>query len=300
MKNKKIISVGVLLSLFMMVRTCGQMTTQVSVRDEKGNPVEGAEVRFSYARPQGYESVSKLTNAEGFVKDTGKTNFHLNVRVEKVGFYQATYAKSNKGTNLEKNQNHNLNVALKKKINPIPLYVKKTFLKAPEERAKLGYDFEAGDWVKPHGKGKVFDIIIYSSSDRKSGVDYDYKFNITFPNPLDGLQSFGSDWVSELRSYHDAPLEGYEPKLNLHWWRKPDSNGEQGNQKDGNQNYWLRVRSKVDEEGNLISAHYIKIYGDFPDIQYYFNPTPNDRNLEFDPQKNLFKNLPYDQKVNQP
>jgi hypothetical protein len=157
MKNKKIISVGVLLSIFMMVRACGQMTTQVSVKDEQGNPIEGAEVRFSYARPQGYESVSKLTNAEGLVKDTGKTNFHLNVRAEKAGFYQATYAKSNKGTNLEKNQNHNLEVTFKKKINPIPLYGKKAYLKSPQKGERVGYDFEAGDWVKPHGIGKTAD-----------------------------------------------------------------------------------------------------------------------------------------------
>jgi hypothetical protein len=33
MKNKKIISVGVIFTLFMTLRACGHMTTQVSVKD---------------------------------------------------------------------------------------------------------------------------------------------------------------------------------------------------------------------------------------------------------------------------
>ncbi len=33
---------------------------------------------------------------------------------------------------------------------------------------------------------------------------------------------------------------------------------------------------------------------------YYFNPVPNDRNLEFDPGQNLFKNLEFDEQVHVP
>lgn len=300
MKNKKIISLGFLLVLFMMVRACGQNTTKVTVVDHEGQPIEGVVVKFIYARVGNPKIKSTKTDEKGETQDVDEINYHLKLWVTKEGYYKTAYSKTNNGTHLEKNQNHDLTVSLKKVVNPIALFAKKTFLKHPKEGENVGYDFEVGDWVTPHGKGKKIDIIIYSSSDRKSSANYDYKFKVTFPNPLDGLLSFRSDWVSELRSLHCAPINGYRPKLDLHWWRKPDSNGGQGNQKNQKQNYWVRVRSKVDEEGNLISAHYVKIYGDFPDIQYYFNPTPNDRNLEFDPHKNLFKNLPYDQKVNQP
>lgn len=40
--------------------------------------------------------------------------------------------------------------------------------------------------------------------------------------------------------------------------------------------------------GNIISAQYGKIYGDFLAFTYYLNPSPNDRNVEFDPDQNLF------------
>ena len=51
--------------------------------------------------------------------------------------------------------------------------------------------------------------------------------------------------------------------------------------------------------GTLLSALYGKIYGDFSQnighgniyFNYYLNPEPNSRNMEFNTQSNLFKNL---------
>ena len=48
----------------------------------------------------------------------------------------------------------------------------------------------------------------------------------------------------------------------------------------------FRTRTRIDETGNLISAHYGKIYGlwEFADMirvrDMFFNMTPNDINLE--------------------
>ena len=52
-------------------------------------------------------------------------------------------------------------------------------------------------------------------------------------------------------------------------------------------NYFFRVRTVLDEHGNVKSALYGKIYGDFMQFTYYLNPTPNDHNIEFDPPRNL-------------
>ena len=71
---------------------------------------------------------------------------------------------------------------------------------------------------------------------------------------------------------------------------------------DKNRCYYFRIRSKFDDKGNLIEAYYGKVYGDFKigahiDIGldvvkflYYLNPTPNDRNLEWDMKTNLCPN----------
>jgi hypothetical protein len=60
------------------------------------------------------------------------------------------------------------------------------------------------------------------------------------------------------------------------------------------------VRTVLDEMGNIKSAHYGKIYGDFMQFKYYLNPTPNDRNIEFDPKRNLLKNLKAMEQVREP
>jgi hypothetical protein len=70
--------------------------------------------------------------------------------------------------------------------------------------------------------------------------------------------------------------------------------------RDVHHNYYFRVRTKLDENGNVVSARYGKIYGDFMQFSYYLNPTPNDRNVEFDPKQNLITSLKFDEGVSQP
>src|SRR5204863_9024831 len=64
--------------------------------------------------------------------------------------------------------------------------------------------------------------------------------------------------------------------------------------------YFFRIRTSVHASGKIVSANYGKIYGDFMDFTYYLNPTPNDRNIEFDPKRNLFTNLKANERVTQP
>ena len=63
------------------------------------------------------------------------------------------------------------------------------------------------------------------------------------------------------------------------------------------QNYFFRVRT-VKKDKKIISAHYGKIDRDIEfwgneklRFTYYLNPTPLDRNMEFDPKRNLLKGL---------
>ena len=67
-----------------------------------------------------------------------------------------------------------------------------------------------------------------------------------------------------------------------------------------NRNYFFRVRTVKNDEGNIVSAYYGKIYGDFMQFSYYLNPTPNDRNIEFDPKQNLISSLDALEQVSAP
>ena len=71
---------------------------------------------------------------------------------------------------------------------------------------------------------------------------------------------------------------------------------------DENRCYTFRIRSRYDGNGKLAEARYGKIYGDFKfeghldrgiiavRFLYYLNPTPLDRNLEWDMKTNLCPN----------
>ena len=72
-------------------------------------------------------------------------------------------------------------------------------------------------------------------------------------------------------------------------------------------NYFFRVRTVLNKAGEVESALYGKIHGDFSldhngvfGFSYYLNPTPNDRNLEFDTRQNLFTKLRPEEWVSQP
>ena len=74
----------------------------------------------------------------------------------------------------------------------------------------------------------------------------------------------------------------------------------------------FRIRTVLDDMGNIVSARYGKIYGPIEygesdtnpggkvRFTYYLNPTPNDRNVEFDPERNLFTDLKSSEEVWKP
>ena len=112
---------------------------------------------------------------------------------------------------------------------------------------------------------------------------------MTFPNPDDGIQEFHVPYKvtegSALRSPHEAPENGYQPEL-----IRTSANS------DENRCYFFRVKS-ASANGPL----YGKMYGDPMNFCYYLNPTPNSRNVEFDPKKNLIKNFRlFAERVNTP
>ena len=115
---------------------------------------------------------------------------------------------------------------------------------------------------------------------------------VAFEAPIEREQK------SQFRSAYQAPEKGYLRSLTHEWVRKP--NKPDVNTRKRTRNYYIRVRTKLDEKGNVISAHYGKIYGDFMNFTHYLNPTPNDRNVEFDPKKNLIDTGRRGDKVHDP
>jgi hypothetical protein len=271
-----------------------QWTATVKVIGEDGNPISGVDVSAQYdvPRPQGSDTptfalVKGVTDDNGmFIASHTDSSWNLGIIVEKPGYY--TIHTGYEFYFDDKRRHPSFTLTLKKIVNPIPMYAKWVNENPPILKQPVGYDLMVGDWVAPYGKGVNRDIIFTKVAYRNSGTDYDYKVTVDFPKAGDGIQEFtvpDTEVGSFLRSPYEAPVNGYQNQLikerYAHPGQPPQSNY------DENANYFIRVRTVLDSNGNIKSALYGKIYGDFMQFGYYLNPTPNDRNVEFDPKHNL-------------
>ena len=272
----------------------------VRVVDEGGVPVTNASIGVGFNQggnawigEHKSESIRGFSNSNGLFSAEARCMSGIGIIVDKDGCYRSSARNDYPGTYQGKKRWEPWNptniVVLKELKNPTPMYVKSLNIGVPELNKALGFDLEKGDWVAPYGKGDFSDFVFYAELEQKNSDHFDYSLTLTFPNEKDGLQTFEGPTFhkgSKLKSNHEAPEDGYLPEWNQFRKRRPKI-GETNNI-DRERKYYFRVRTKLDEEGNIISALYGKIYGDFLQFTYYLNPTPNDRNVEFDPDKNLF------------
>ncbi len=119
-----------------------------------------------------------------------------------------------------------------------------------------------------------------------------------------------------LRFPHHAPVTGYKPEYVKHYENSPNiiQDGGAGSDPEFETNYFFRVRTELDKDGNVISGLYGKIHGEirignfvrlysdkpYISFNYYLNPNNNDTNIEFDPKRNLFRGVPDRKKVSEP
>lgn len=168
----------------------------------------------------------------------------------------------------------------------------------------LSYDFIKGAFLPPYGNGEIADVIFtfnetfyqWDAIKGGPGVSLYKKFkldaSVEFPREGDGLQAIDYYQKAGIK-LREAPLSGYSQRTSL--WRECRV-GERVERTsyDEKRCSAFRIRTKYDASGNIESAYYGKIYGDIniKDVEgvkflYYLNPTPNDRNLEWDMKNNL-------------
>ena len=288
-----------------------------------------------------------LTDDSGNFVAQGDGQMGMGLFVTKEGYYSYGSRNGKRVEFYTKEPSTIKHTALLRRIKePIPLYSKVITeatpfrpYKIPVEKEPIGFDFFVGDWVKPYGQGKVADILFsyekefvefasipsrtleqvresYKRRCKSEGIAYteegfrefagkwDSKFEVSFPGEKEGIQMVEEQFNvhSALRMPHEAPEDGYKDGFTvekLHTDEPRIARDDIG--------YFLRTRVKLDEDGEIESANYAKIYGEIEFLptgyvyfHYYFNPTPNDRNLEFDTQRNLFGDDVEGSKVNLP
>jgi hypothetical protein len=302
-----------------------KVDVQVVVLDQDGEPVSGANCIVSFDAPppppqtEGVLNISGTTDSNGVFAVSAQTRKDISCGVTKPGYYKTVEAHKfdiNKmydafaaGKPLVEWQSDpvEMKVVLKKIIKPIPMYAYRVEAKILD-RQPLGFDLVECDWVAPQGKGKIADFVFTSKRNIVDPKQWDGGLTLTFSNKGDGIQDILApvEYGSELRLPHQAPENKYQSE-----WSLKTSAVKYAEPRAG-QNYFFRVRTVLDEKGNVKSALYGKIHGDIsyyigvkaPEaglgFTYYLNPTPNDRNVEFDVKRNLFTGLKGSQAIKNP
>lgn len=301
-KLKMKITMKLIWFLSILIVTCAKAQesndtwkVDLTVLDDNGLPFPDAGVSIQYSIPtqigeqERDAEVTGVTDANGkfFGSHVDTGSISINLHIGKAGYYPVGVVYELAGKHSPEKWDLHPTWTLKKIINPIPMYAKNLRLLMPVFDKPAGFDFLAGDWVTPYGKGTNTDILFTGHKENPKLKYYDYMLTVSFPNSGDGIQEFRVPHTrfprqgSALRSSQQAPAAGYQPQ-----WVLPKVS-----QRDEERNYYFRVRTVLDERGNVKSALYGKIYGDFMQFRYFLNPTPNDRNVEFDPKQNLFKSF---------
>ncbi len=179
---------------------------------------------------------------------------------------------------------------------------------------RIGFDLDRMQWLPPHGDGKRADFEVSVNSTQvgweisegllahkiamKRGTREELAkqfgiwkrtATITFPHPGDGIIRSPHFWpYCKLKMPHRAPEEGYLRELVLTEVEGPSeaTPDYQMLQHPHYSGYYLRVRSKLDGAGKVVSANYAKFI--LPQIgidgfcaTFFFNPVEGDTNLEY-------------------
>lgn len=211
-----------------------------------------------------------------------------------------------------------IELTLKKIGKPIPMIVRfgtEAWIQTtPIPGKEVGFDLFEYDWVAPHGKGKTSDLLINLVLQPGDEENRMVKGEIRFGNEDDGLIPIMELTAPEslLKYPRIAPKDGYETKVVKPPNIIPVSGINVAAEPVG---YFFRIRTQKDKStGKIVSAFYGKIVAksglrrpsDNPfllhqysytnhgrklepgvEFSYYLNPTPNDRNLEYDQRNNL-------------
>ena len=213
-------------------------------------------------------------------------------------------------------------ITLYRKRNPQPMYAHTWELerKSPIANGRYGFDLEYFDWLPPLGKGKVADF--YYVRDRKDienvkvalakgkgyglmsfrngtpnypavgdpvgRIEFDEKCG-AYVGKCTGNENFPTTYGADTAETYvsEFPIRIVAQKGNI-WLHE-------GRVIETGEYMVIRSRVKCDERGNIVSAHYSKLLGPvgFGSLvvvgESVFNPRPNDTNLEFDPERNLYQ-----------
>lgn len=301
---KRYLTIG--LAMGWLVGKAESVKVVCHVLSEDGNPVTNAVVKTTTERDRLNMSWTKPIKMKTWTVSTGKdgraiSNFtchsgDFEVEVSADGFYPERLRdqhfaiklnSSNTGYIFEEREKE-LSITLRKIIKPVNMVVHrfpdKTF---PRKSGTFGFDLERGDWTAPFGTGKVADITftynltVTKDEERCTG-------SLSF-NASGGAYKLKKQKGTSFVSVYEADSNAtYRTEFSFSSYCSYKDSGNYGAVVVAEDDEYLVFRTRVvkDANGNIVSANYGKVYGAIRTVGFfgataiYFNPTPNDTNLE--------------------
>jgi len=180
----------------------GDATIPVKVVDEEGNPFPGATVKIIFHqfkkksdKSHATEKFTGETDTEGIFTATAETLGKIRISVKKDGYYEwyklLAMMERNSDYTLDEGEwlpkSKIIEVVLKKIADAAPMYVKRVETIIPIMNTPIGYDLQAGDWVKPYGCGIHNDFLFTASGHFKSLNDFVERLTLAFSHKGDGI-----------------------------------------------------------------------------------------------------------------
>ena len=301
---------------------CASERLQVAVVDNMGNPVSNATVSVGFSTSHvlfGGGNSSRDSSGHAMAKTDASgvavVNFNCNSsdfgwRVVADGYYRGDLHREHFGGDeiiiptgtgkvvLHEHEKVRKEVLFRIK-SPQPMYAHYPIerRKLPKENGRYGFDLAEYDWLPPHGRGKEADFYVVRDYNKLTEAGTFTVGAVEFERGCGYYEAKNTGCSSFQTAYHadtNAVFKTSIPVLcehrkGVHEYDYPLP------LVDKDAHIVLRTRVKYDEDGNMISANYSRILGEFsvlPSVSVtvsIFNPVPNDANLEFDPKRNLYQ-----------
>ena len=283
----------------------------IRVGDSTGRPVAEAVVKVGYE--QGSTGKVKVytgvTDLNGSWTVEGYCSRFANYRITREGYYEtyversmfsSDYAEVNRRISDGSWQPWNamVKVVLKEKRKPIPMVSHAYIASMPVTGVPLGYDFEKGDWIPPHGAGMMADAEIeYSRVVSTNAIRrYTSTLSIRFPNQSDGCYIVRKDLFSKF----DKPYEAETPKERcvVFILDGTDEKILTDDRLGADEVLVFRIRTEVDDKGEIVRCYHGYIDGALkfaqgPKKELWLKSVLNtnnlDRNLEWDGKDTVIK-----------
>ena len=276
-------------------------TTYVVV-DDRGTPVPDVKVHIWLGlerHKDGGKVYYDYTDSNGRYVLEGKTDGLVRYSFVKDGYYESEGESHLEGAEDEQNAvkdgkwqpyGQTQRVILKRIINPTARPFHNGDLPVPAFGQWMGFDFERFDFCPPFGKGIHKDVLLRYVFDKDPlvrGKIYASMEMVFTNNPYGGAYVLKKDKWSDFQSCYEADTNNLFA-INAFKCEISRTREEIFKRENFPEDSYIvfRTRTTVDRDGNLVSAHYGKIYGglNYPRWLRFggtlFNSNPNDPNLE--------------------